>query len=427
MSSPPVFGIICGGGPAPGVNAVIAAATFSAKRLAWTVYGFHDGYLHLASGDSTQVSKNLIELNQDIVSRSYQSGGSIIRTDRFDPTRSPLKIANVLSMLSFFHVKYLLILGGNDKIACTHLVTQGVDPAEMQVIVVPKTIDNDIALPPGQFTIGYHSAISFAVKLLNNLLRDARSAPRYFIVETMGRLSGHLALAMAEAAGAQLAIIPEDFGDRKIEISDICDIFEGCILKRLTQGKNYGMCVISECLVNQLSSKTVQTLLDGGDVSYGREGQIVLEDAELGRAIAREVNRRFRERVVSVNVTSKKIGYELRSQVPDAFDAELAQELGFAAVEGFRQKHSNCVVVRQQGGMRYVSFRELMDSVTGRITPRKVNVNSQRYTVAREYFTFLTKEDLKNPEFLERIAAVANMNKDAILEHFQHVPELTVK
>jgi 6-phosphofructokinase 1 len=141
------------------VNGVIAAAIFSARRLHWTVYGFHDGFLHLATGDPAVVRANIIPLDQEDASQFYRTGGSIVRSDRYDPTRSPQKIAGILSALAHFKVRYLLVLGGNDKIATTHVVTRGVDPAAMQVIFVPKTVDNDIQLPTGECSLGFRSAV----------------------------------------------------------------------------------------------------------------------------------------------------------------------------------------------------------------------------------------------------------------------------
>lgn len=423
----PILGIICGGGPAPGLNGLIAAVTFYAKRLGWRVFGFHDGYLHLASGNADAVRANIIELDQEICAEHYRDGGSIIRTDRFDPTRSPRKVANALQMLSEFKIKYLLIIGGNDKITCTHLITQGVDPHEMQVIVVPKTIDNDVALPGDEDTFGYDTARLFATKLVKNLMMDAKSAPRYFCVETMGKRTGHLALSVAEASGAHICIIPEDFGDKKIELSDICDIFEGAIIKRLAVGKGYGMCVISEGLISQMTSNAIQGLFENGYIKYGSEGQIALDDAELSRAVSKEVNERLNARGIGIRVTPKKIGYELRSQSPNASDAVYVQELGYGAVEGFKSGHSNCIAMWHNGCVSYKSFRRLMDPGTGRIFPRKVDIEGQRYKIMRMYLSVLKDADFEDKGQLEKLAKVANTSVDQFIAQFRRVPALAVK
>ncbi|OHT00892.1 Phosphofructokinase family protein [Tritrichomonas foetus] len=406
----PILGIICGGGPAPGLNDVISAATLYARRLKWTVIAFHDGFLHLSSGDVQKANENMIELTEASVSSISRTAGSIIRTDRFDPTRSPRKIANTIKMLSLFNVRYLVIIGGNDKIMCGHLITQGVDPSEMSVVVVPKTINNDVLVPNGFPTFGFDSARVFGTKLINNLMMDARSAPRFFVVETMGKQTGHLALSLAEASGAHLVIIPEDFPN-KVELSDIVDIAQGAVIKRLSIGKNYGVIIISEGLVNKLTSVSLQSLFEMGFVTYGSDGQIIYDDADLSRAIARELKRRFKRKgVAGVKFAPTKIGYELRSAKPNSYDAVYAAELGYGAVEGLRLKHSNCIVARVDDGLTYCSFRSMMDPETGRINYRKVDVNSTQYKICRTYTYQLNKEDFDDPVKLKKLAETAKMS-----------------
>jgi 6-phosphofructokinase 1 len=425
LTDAPVLGIICGGGPSPGVNGVIAAAIFSARRLHWTVYGFHDGFLHLSTGDPAVVRANMIPLDQEDASQFYRAGGSIVRSDRYDPTRSPQKIAGILSALAHFKVRYLLILGGNDKIATTHIVTRGVDPAEMQVIFVPKTVDNDIQLPVGECSLGFRSAVDFASRIVRNLTIDASTSPRFFIVETLGKASGHLAFRTAEAVGAQLALIPEDFGDKTIELNDLCDIIEASIIKKLASGKQHGVIVMCESLVTQMSSWSVQGLMSSGDVTADSTGRVILERTELSRSLCRELNVRFQARRLDVRVTSKKIDYEIRSQPPNEFDAVYGQALGYAAVEGFRQGHSNCMVVFENAKIAYKSFRSLGDPVTMRIAPMRVDVGSQSYVIGRFYFTYLTDEDFE-PERIEQIAAAGNFTPEEFVARFRRIPQLLV-
>jgi 6-phosphofructokinase 1 len=221
-------------------------------------------------------------------------------------------------------------------------------------------------------------------------------------------------------------MIREDFGDRKVELGDLCDILEGCIVKRIAEGRRFGLCLINEGLVDQLSSRSVRTLLSDGDASYGSQGRIVLEKSYLARVIAREVNRRLAERGIDVRITSKEIGYELRSQPPNAADAIYAQQLGYAAVEGFRLKHSNCMIVVEDGQAAYRSFRSLMDA-SGRIMPRKVDIGSQAYRIAREYFTRLTASDFAAEENVDRLAEAAGLSHQEFVTRFQRVPALTLK
>jgi 6-phosphofructokinase 1 len=422
-----LLGIIVCGGPAPGLNAVIAGATLYARRLYWTVCGFHDGFSHLASGDPDRVRANQFFLDEDIVSQSCRQGGSIIRMDRFDPAQSPATISATLNMLSLFRVKYVLIIGGNDKIMSTEILAQGVDPADMQFIVIPKTTDNDISLPGDRTTFGFDSARCFGTKIVKNLLLDAKSYPRYFIVETMGKRSGHLALSIAEASGAHVLIIPEDFGEKRIDFSVICDILEGAIVKRLSQGKFHGICIISEGLVYQMTSTSIQRLCAAAAVQYGNEGQISLDEVEMSMAMSHEVNKRLAQRGIFMRLTATKLGYEMRSQTPNGFDSVYSEQLGFGAVEGFRTHHSNCLVLWTGDGFRFTSIRSIMDPTTGRLIPRRVNVESEEYRVTREFLSILTETDFQDQAVLKRLAEAANVSETMFISRFSRLPGLTVR
>ncbi|EAY16990.1 Phosphofructokinase family protein [Trichomonas vaginalis G3] len=417
----PVLGIIIGGAPAPGLNGVIASATFYARQLGWKVIGFHDGYLHLATGSLEEVKANTLELNEDFVAPHLSTGGSIIRPHRYDPTKSNKEIHNVLRNLKEFHIRYLIIIGGNDKIATTHIITSGLDPAQMQVIAIPKTIDNDISLPYNTDTFGFHSARKFCSELVMNLAVDARSAPRWFIIETMGRRSGHLALSVSEATAAHLCIIPEDFKGRQVTLKEICDVFEGAILKRYLAGKPYGVCIITEGLIHYLPKEEIESLFKDGIVQYTAEGQLNLDEAEISRAIRNEMNNRLSKMGLDVRVNPKKIGYELRCMDPISADMCYTRELGAAAIEGFLNNHSNVMVVWENGNATYVSFRSLMNEEDGQIYPRLVDTKSQNYRISREYGWQVKKCDLDDTEKVEKLAKIAKITPEEFHKKFDPI------
>jgi 6-phosphofructokinase 1 len=346
--------------------------------------------------------------------------------DRFDPAQSPATISTTLKMLSDFKIKYVLVNGGNDNIMSTEILAQGVDPAEMQFIVVPKTTDNDINLPGDRTTFGFDSARSFGTRIVKNLLLDAKSSPRYFIVETMGRRSGHLALSIAGASGAHVLIIPEDFGERRIEFSIICDILEGAIIKRLADQKHYGVCIISEGLIRQMTTASIQRLCAASAVHYGSEGQISSDEVELSRAISHEVHERLTQRGIDIKLTATKLGYEMRSETPNGFDATYSEQLGFGAVEGFRTHHSNCLVLWTGDGFRFRSIRSVMDPNTGRLLPRMVNVESEEYRVTRDFLWILRNEDFEDEDSVKKLAKAGNLSEKVFVNKFSRLLKLNV-
>ncbi|EAY05601.1 Phosphofructokinase family protein [Trichomonas vaginalis G3] len=418
----PILAIICGGTPVPGLNSVIASSTLSALSNGWRVIAFHDGYVHLSTGDPEIVKQNMIELNKYMVEHIQRAAGSIIRCDRFDPTRNPQWVSNVQDMLEYFKVRYCLIIGGTDKVISAHIITQGIDPYSMSVLVIPKTIDNDVCLPYGQSTFGFQSAVQYATQIVKNLVLDTRSVPRWFIVEVSGRSTGHTALHTAIASGAQLAIIPESFGKRKIELSDVLDLLEGAIYKRLAVGKNYGVCIVSEGIIENMSGKSQQQLFSNGYIKYDDDGHVNLFEADLSRALTKNLLERLQARKINVRVNAHKLGPELRGCPPNSFDEVYSKELGFAATEGFRTRHSNAMVVWVNGHIYFQAFRDIMDQ-NNRIYPRKVNIDSKEYKVGSFYMWNVKKEDLANPEKVKQLANCANMTPEEFKKKYTRIVE----
>ena len=422
-----VLGIVCPGSPAPGINLCISALTDYSARLGWSVLGFHDGFLHLATGDFSDVSANLVHFGVEKMNESNKRTSTLLRTHEFDPTRSPEKVMNCIRMLVKLKVKYLVVIGGNEEICMANFISSGIDPADMKLLVIPKTIDNDIHLPNHMQTLGFVSARTSAIPIVRNLMLDAKSAPRWFLVETIGRRSGHLALSICQATGANLAIIPEDFGKKKIELNDISDVIEGTILKSLVYDENFGVCLLSESLINQLSTMSIQELSDNEILFYNKDGRLTLDNAEISRAVRIEIQKRLEKRKIAIKVAANKLGYEIRSCDPCCFDAVYAQELAYGAIEGFRSDHSNSIVISQAGSISYLSFRSILDQDTGKVIPRKVDTNSETYKIARSYMKFITKDDLANPEFVRKLAEVANSTPEEIVSHFKRSTELIVQ
>ena len=111
----------------------------------------------------------------------------------------------------------LVTIGGDDT-AFSALKLEEQAAGRIQIVHVPKTIDNDLDLPYGIPTFGFQTARHFAVEIVKNLMVDARTTSRWYFVVTMGRKAGHLALGIGKAAGATLTVIPEEFGERPVRL-----------------------------------------------------------------------------------------------------------------------------------------------------------------------------------------------------------------
>src|SRR5579885_2252404 len=239
---------IVGGGPAPGINAVISAAAIEAINNGFEVLGVQDGFKWLMREDTSHVRPLRIE----DVSRIHLQGGSVLGTARDNPTKSEQATQTVVKTLRSLGVNHLVTIGGDDTALSSSYVAEH-SGHEIKVVHVPKTIDNDLPLPPHIPTFGNQTARHVGVELVQNLLEDARSTKRWFVVVAMGRKAGFLALGVGKAAGATLTVIGEEFEGREaVPYSEICDIVEGAIIKRRAVGKRYGLAVLAEGLIEKL-------------------------------------------------------------------------------------------------------------------------------------------------------------------------------
>jgi ATP-dependent phosphofructokinase / diphosphate-dependent phosphofructokinase len=407
-----VLAIAVGGGPAPGINGVISAATIEARNNGWDVLGSRDGFKWLSQGDDTHLEK----LKIADVSRIHADGGSILGTSRANPTRDPEQMQNVLDVFARHGVTHLITIGGDDTaFTCSRIEAFG--EGRVHTAHVPKTIDNDLPLPESVPTFGYETARAVGVGIVRNLSEDAKTTGRWYFVVAMGRTAGHLALGIGKAAGATLTIIPEEFGDEHatITVGRIADILEGAVIKRLSMKRGYGMAILAEGLAAQIPE---ENLAKYGKVERDEHGHIRLGEIDLGGVLKETVGNRLKERGIKMTIVSKDLGYELRCADPIPFDCEYTRDLGYAAVKFLLGGGSGALISTVGGRLRPIPFADLLDPNTNRTAIRRVNVRSESYEVARRYMLRLNPEDLIDSEMLEKLAAAARTAPGQFREDF---------
>ena len=278
------LGILVGGGPAPGINGVIAAATIEGVNQGFEVIGFRDGFKWLAQGDAPRCKPLSIPNVKEI----HLHGGSILGTARTNPAKSEASMQNVLSVLKNMSVATLVTIGGDDTAFSASQVSLR-SRGGIRVAHVPKTIDNDLPLPGSTPTFGFETARHNGVHIVRNLAEDARTTSRWYIIISMGRAAGHLALGIGKAAAATLVIIPEEFRDRQVTADEVCDIIIGSIVKRRAEGSQYGIVILAEGLIEAMGEQgLVKALPEGQLERYGKvvrdeHGHLRLGEIEFGR------------------------------------------------------------------------------------------------------------------------------------------------
>ncbi|RME02757.1 MAG: 6-phosphofructokinase [Planctomycetota bacterium] len=404
--------IVVGGGPAPGINGVISAATIEARKHNMRVLGFYEGFRYLARGEG-----RFMELRIRDVSRIHDKGGSILRTSRENPTGDREKLRNVLSVFRREGVDYLLTIGGDDTAFTSSRIAQE-SGDELGVVHVPKTIDNDLPLPGGFSTFGFQTARHRGVEVVRTLMEDAWTTSRWYFVVSMGRKAGHLALGIGQAAGATLTVIAEEFEGEVISLDHLVDILEVSILKRLAMGHSHGVAVLAEGIMEKLPREDLERL---GEMEQDEFGHLRYAELDLGRLLQREVKRRLERRGIGLKIISKNVGYELRCADPIPFDMEYTRTLGYGALKCLMEGVSRAMVCVVGGKIQAMPFDQMMDSATGRVAVRYVDIHSERYQVAREYMIRLRRKDVEDKEFLEKLAEAARCSSKEFLERFGYL------
>jgi 6-phosphofructokinase 1 len=408
--------IVVGGGPAPGINSVISAATIEAINRGARVIGIYDGFKWLAKGDTTHVTP----LQISDVSRIYLSGGSIIRTSRENPTKSREKMKNVVKALKQLGVDYLITIGGDDT-AYTSSVIEKETRGQIRIAHVPKTIDNDLPLPEFASTFGFQTARHVGVGLIQNIMEDAQTTGRWYFVITMGRKAGHLALGIGKASGATLTIISEQFENQQVTLKHVCDILEGAMIKRKSMGKDDGVAVLAEGLAVRFDPNELKKL---GHIEYDEFDHLRLTELDLGKIVKNEIRKRFKERGQEISTpVTKDIGYEVRCAPPLPFDNDLARDLGFGAVKFLFRGGSGALINIRRKRLTPIFLSEMIDPDTGRIRVRYVDTKTESYEVALKYMIRLQPEDFKDKEKLDKLAATANLTPEEFVERFKYLTD----
>jgi ATP-dependent phosphofructokinase / diphosphate-dependent phosphofructokinase len=428
MSTPPIrrAGIVFAGGPAPGANAVIAAATMAFRRNQREVLGFMNGYASLQVYDADQRPlragedyflfedhhlRGLRNTRGILVGTSRANPGKAVRSraDLDDPDKTAL-LRRVWRGLVDLGVDALVSIGGDDTLKTANYLHEfqrrlPPDAPRVRIAHVPKTIDNDYR--GIDFTFGFFTAVDFMGKELLNLRADAMATKSYFVVESMGRKTSWLAYGVAIAGEAHMVVGVEDIEgelatirsqedasgaeQRVVELSveALCDRIVDLILTRERRGKHYGTIVLAEGLAEMLPASELS------GVPRDEHGHVSLGRIDIGKLIAERASRRFEQRTGrSKKLTGVQLGYESRCAAPHAFDVMLGSQLGVGAYRALVEERldGHMVSVSGQLDLHYVPFCDLVDPQTLETGVRYLRTGSDFHRLARQLETRIEKQ-----------------------------------
>jgi len=332
--------ILANGGDVSGFNAVIRAIVKTAENNGIECYGFIDGYRGLLKNEYIKLS------SANSASGILQKGGSIISSStnanvfKYRVIEDGKEVYKDLSEQCVQNVKEdgfdcIFTLGGDS----TQKSARDFSLRGLNVIGVPKTIDNDVACT--DITFGYNTAVSVAAEALDRLHTTAETHHRIMVLEVMGRDAGWIALEAAIAGGADVALIPE--------IPYDIEKAANAIKKRQEIGKNFSIVVVSEGAFPKGGNISIANKRDGG------EGVINIQLGGAGEKVAKEL-----EELTGLTARCTVLGYMQRGGTPTAFDRVLSTKYGAKAMELALEGKFNVLTVLKEGKLDCVSLEDVV-------------------------------------------------------------------
>ncbi|GHT79837.1 pyrophosphate--fructose 6-phosphate 1-phosphotransferase [Bacteroidia bacterium] len=365
--------ILTGGGPAPGMNTVVGSVAKVFLRNGYRVIGLHGGY-----GSLFNPNPRTTEIDFKFADDIFNRGGSAVIMSRYKPTAEDFEKRFNLDFFKQNNVKLLVTVGGDDTASTANRVAKFLQENHYPIanIHVPKTIDNDLPLPNGTPTFGYESAREGGAHIATVVYEDARTSENWFVVAAMGRSAGHLAFGIGASCHYPMIVIPEMFNKTTITCDKIVNLAISSIVKRKIMGENYGALVISEGVFHELSDEEIKK--SGVQFSYDEHGHPELGKVSKAHVFCEIIEKRLAELKIKVKSRPVEIGYEVRCDVPVAYDRQYCTLLGNGVYDLFKQGDTGCMVyVNNLGAVSPLFLKDLQDPATGKIPPRLVDINSQ--------------------------------------------------
>ena len=389
--------ILCGGGPAPGINSVISSVAKIFLKDGYRVIGIHEGYKGLLTDDP-----NTVEIDFRFADQIKNQGGSALMMSRYKPRDEEFTTHFFIKN----DIRLLITIGGDDTASTANRLSKFLtdNNHSIQNIHVPKTIDNDLPLPEGQPTFGYQSAKQAGVEIASTIYEDARTSGNWFIISAMGREAGHLAFGIGAACHFPMIIIPEIFNKVEITFDRITRLIISAIIKRKVEGIGYGVVIVSEGVFHFMTDQEIES--SDINFTYDDHGHPELGNVSKAHIFNMLLQKELKKLKINVKSRPEELGYELRCIHPTAFDLMYCSLLGYGVKKLFDEGYTGCMVTSDPKGDVAPLFLKDVEDEHGKVKPRLVNLESQKtriiYEDGLQYITEADYEAAKayvpNPE-----------------------------
>lgn len=361
----PNYFVLTSGGPAPGLNAAIHCLTTEAEMTDIRLTGILDGPAGLMTIDK---NFNMVELNQNVTSLTWDQGGTMLGTSRFNLESQRKQVKEIFQQTDF---QGGFFIGGNDS-ARSALV---LEEEGIQVNLIPKTIDGDL---PYTETFGPETFVTHGVELVNNCVRDALSTKRLYVIEIMGRDSGLLTFRLFKASRAIAALIPEEH----FSLDALDEFFNtvvhpyGCLL--ICEGAKSQTPIVQELVDEKVLLR--QKLLEAGIpqivINSHLPLPIVDDYGNLKKGGIAGLVSNWLETKIEDGIVQEipSIGYQLRSANPVPYDIDLAIQTSRHAFREMLAGNHGILAAKPRDflGVKSIPLSQVVDAGT-------VSLSSEEY------------------------------------------------
>jgi 6-phosphofructokinase 1 len=319
------IGILTGGGDAPGLNAVIRAVVRKGSDFyGHALVGFRNGWKGAIDAEAET-------LTSESVKGILPRGGTILGSSRTNPFKIADGVEKIRHTLGAFNIEALIAIGGEDTLGVAAKLSED----DVNVVGVPKTIDNDLS--GTDYTFGFNTAVEIATEALDRLHSTAEAHQRVMVVEVMGRHAGWIATYAGIAAGADDILIPEE----PFDLAAVCEH----ITRRHHRGRTFSIIVVAEGATPKEGTWILQ---EEGTDAFGH-----VRLGGIANALAPEIEKRtgFETRVTI-------LGHVQRGGTPTAFDRVLATRFGVAAIDAVHEGDFGKMVAIQGNNIVRVPLAE---------------------------------------------------------------------
>lgn len=368
--------ILCGGGPAPGINSVISSVALVFLRSGYHVLGIHEGYKGLFADDP-----KIQEIDFKFADDIHKRGGSALQMSRHKPKDNEFSTRFFVEN----NVVLLVTIGGDDTASTANRISKYLREHDVSIqnIHVPKTIDNDLPLPVGIPTFGYQSAKQEGVRIAKTIYEDARTSGNWFVVAAMGREAGHLAFGIGAACQFPMIIIPEMFDKVPVSLDRITNLLISAILKRKLSGIDYGTSIVSEGVFHFMSDEEITN--SGITFTFDEHGHPELGNVSKAHIFNILLQNKLKKIGLKVKSRPVELGYELRCVQPTAYDLLYCSMLGIGVKKLFEEGRTGCMVTADNVGNIAPLYLDEVTDENGKVKPRLVDMQSEKTKLVIQY------------------------------------------